>query len=151
METKFRGKNKKFGTWAYGYYVKIDDTHWIAERDVEFRVAGLDEASYDGQPETGIYGMVEVHPETIGQYTSLKDKAGKESFASDKIKMKIYFGDRPILKRADYGEFEIVWVEEEAGFMLKPLFSSEDELWDFTAECDFEIIGTIHENKELLE
>ena len=64
-EIKFKGKNKKFNTWAYGYYVKIGDTHWIAERDVEFRTAEIDEATYDCGPETGIYGMVEVIPETV--------------------------------------------------------------------------------------
>ena len=131
-EAKFRGQNKKFCMWAYGYYVQIGDTHWIAERDVEFRTADIDEASYGEQPETGIYGMTQVLPETVGEYTGLKDKNGVE----------IYEGD--ICDWCSGRVIDYVELKDNDGWKMRDLYNIN--WWE-----DAKVIGNIHENPELLK
>ncbi|MCJ7828760.1 MAG: YopX family protein [Dehalococcoidia bacterium] len=76
MQTKFRGLNLKWGTWAYGYYCVIADKHYIIERDVE--LADVDIPC----PEHGINGFAEVDPETVGMFIGQKDKNGIEIYGA---------------------------------------------------------------------
>ena len=76
------------------------------------------------------------------QYTGLKDKNGKE----------IYEGD--IISNG-YEKCIVVWVKEQAGFMLKLTNKEyEKEKWTnpmIDLRKDDEVIGNIYENPELLE
>ena len=119
-EILFRGRgNTKYndGEWYYGVPVRDFEGDWQICTDDSKRT---------------------VIPETIGQYTGLKDKNGTKIFEGD------------IGRRRD-DIFLIDWSEEKAAFVM--IFYDYiceilylEEMWD-----DAEVIGNIHDNPELLE
>lgn len=129
-EIKFRGKaiwsldklNESnidhVNGWVYGNLVMYDDIPFIVTLSL---VADV----YDY--------WVKVHPESVGQYTGLKDENERE----------IYEGD--IVKHATWGDvYEVIF--EDGGFYV---LSSYD--FQTINEYPLEVIGNIYENPELLE
>lgn len=102
-EIKFKGKSINNGEWIYGYYFYSLEhkRHLILPHD-----------SVDAIP---------VDPKTVGQFTGLLDKKGKE----------IYEGD--LLRGGIYKEYLVEWEAENGG-------------WNIAySVVSFEITGNIHE------
>lgn len=122
-EILFRGKRLGNGEWAYGFLVKMFGAYHIIDK-------------YD---ENTAY---EVIPETVGQYTGLKDKNGKRIFEGDIVRCgtgricKVTFFISP-----GVSGFDLVPI---GGFDAPPPHN-----WSLFA--DTEVIGNVHDNPELLE
>jgi len=109
---KFRGKRIKIGGWVHGYYFKIWDKTYILWGTTN-----------------GIPNMIEVIPKTVGQFTGLQDKNGKD----------IYEGD--------------VYMIDECKIIVEipDFFYNIESEMNSLEEKDIEIIGNIHKNPELVK
>ncbi len=135
-EIKFRGIPTDNNTsyfedeeFVYGYLVISDYKYYIL----------LDLLDNIKRDDYAVY-MVEVKPETIGQYTGLHDKNGKE----------IYEGD---ILQIDIDRAWIIWNEKYCYFQLVPIgdyYFDSDVIGQTLEYTETEIIGNIYENKELL-
>ena len=126
-EIKFRGKRIDNGEWVYGYYFQ-----------------GFTGISYILVMHDHILGMTEfyeVDPSTVGQYTGLKNKHGKE----------IYEGDIIVgTYKEDIGTDTGLVVFKCYGFKVEIPNVGDDELVDWERYSDsIEVIGNIYENPEL--
>lgn len=117
-EIKFRGRDIETGEWRIGDICHHDGV-----------------VSYVGQhPADGSMVIYDLRPETVGQFTGLLDKNGKEIYEGDVIKTK-------------HDEICKVFYEERTSqFTTDSYF-----LWAITGHHGGEIIGNICENPELLE
>ena len=123
-EIKFRGQRQSDNKWIYGDLlqpIEICDIYEISDCE------SIDGSRYD------------VVEDTIGQYTGLKDKNGKEIYEGDIVKI-----DCPTMKMTG----EIKYSEMSATFFIYDEII-EETLWYQKEEL--EVIGNIYENPELLE
>ena len=114
-EIKFRGRTSH-GSWAFGLLTKGFANTWIVTDD---------------------FVSAWVDPETVGQYTGLKDRSGVEIYEGDVVKYH---------PEMNAGIGRVVY--EGSGFYVTDEFNG---LLDDFATMGIEIIGNIHDNPELLE
>ena len=132
-EILFRGKRDDTGEWAEGFYCGGNERKTL--RPCIF-VYIPDRQSYDCQ---------DIIPETVGQYTGLKDIHGVKIFEGDIIKQyeKTQFGD-PV---SDFGL--IKWDNKECMLFRTSTRIGKDRL--VTSRDIYEVVGNIYDNPELLE
>lgn len=80
--------------------------------------------------------IIEVLPETVGQYTGLTDKNGKKIFEGDIVKNEYGYIGLIVMKACSY------YIEWQSGNFSNDLYVFADTL---------EVIGNIHDNPELLK
>lgn len=126
-EIKFRGKSLETGQWVYGSLVQEDGKAWI--------VGGINIEDAGDVFDFYATEWYEVIPETVGQYTSLKDMDREEIFEG-------------AIGWDEDGEVHGKIVFDEGGFLFEWENMSDDLF-----ECcgDIVIVGNIYDNPELLE
>ena len=125
-EILFRGKDKFDGEWYVGSL-----TH-----DRKYGNCFIEVCVHQGITK-------EVIPETVGQYTGLTDKNGTRVFEGD-----ILLGYLDELFPEDESRYEVIWHDYGWHIRSNGLLDTPDNDW---LKENFEVIGNIHDNPELLE
>jgi len=127
-EIRFRAKDIETGQWLHGW-IFGDKAKSIVEMD----------KNYPNNYGVEAYYTSVVEPETVGQYTGLKDKNGKEIFEGDIVAC----GDGEV-------PTEIRWVQESSAFMAYNIKRKEYHLLNkYFDRFIGEVIGNIHDNPEV--
>lgn len=158
-EIKFRGKRIDNGEWVYGTVVN-------SVNDKCYMVHGATEDAVNSNNKVDFY-FSEVNPDTIGQYTGLKTKEGKEVWEGDILKIKEYdnlgmltfTGDElKVFSFQDLtGNLRREWKGEikhgNASFFIGDMWLDGlfGDMRCSSPIYEFEVIGNIHDNPELLE
>ena len=127
-EILYRGGWIKNGEWIEGYYIFLNDTHYILE-------AGSEDWGENGE-------WFQVVPKSIGQYTGLKDRNGKKIFEGDIIRYQ-----RGIDK---FELMVVIWNESTASLVLA--YSKDMNYYETLMNTKYycEVVGNIYYNPELL-
>lgn len=127
---KFRGKNYG-GIWLYGYLMPAEKP--VINKGCKYRI------SVSPQSCAGKDKMVyEVISDTIGQYTGLKDKKGKEIYEGDIM-------NDPTTKMVGVVEWNSVLCQFQLSWQNMP--TAADIF--FMVKCGSFVIGNIHDNPEI--
>ena len=132
-EILFRGKCRYTGKWVEGFYCGGNERKTLSPCIFVYLP---DRQSYDCQ---------EIIPDTVGQFTGLKDIHGVKVFEGDIIKQyeKTQFGD-PV---SDFGL--VKWDNKECMLFRTSTRIGKDRL--VTSRDIYEVIGNIYDNPDLLE
>ena len=133
-EILFRGKRKNWDNpWVEGYLARKDLIFSWSETSMEEIFGGekLESGTY-------FYNDYPVKPETVGQYTGIKDKNGTKIFEGDIVKKNVNGRELKGLVKYKDCAFGVMINDDGNGLFLC-----------FFNDC--EVIGNIYDNPELLE
>lgn len=131
-EILFRAKRKDNGEWVEGGFSQYDCPDPFG--------AAVEMPSIIKYGEPCSLFWFEVDPETVGQYTGLKDKNGKKIFEGDIVNAERTYN------KENYTGSIVFWNGCFAVQDAKTRNVPAVDLFDV-----FEVIGNIHDNQELLE
>lgn len=122
-EILFRGKRVDTGDWFYGNLFDKDNSGRTHICTIK-------------------KGCLDIDPETVGQFTGMTDKNGTKIFEGD------------IVRHIDTTCHVVEVVNSEVYFDTKMLefgFRYSNELFHCQFNNEFEVIGNIHDNKDLIK
>lgn len=128
-EIKFRGRDIK-ENWHYGDLMTME--HFVSNSKEQYQIGDFESSL-----------VYKVDKETIGQYTGLHDKNGKEIYEGDIISYKDRITDKEDI-------FTIKYCNERASFILSNKTYDEMTINVKNQIIVAKVIGNIYENKELL-
>lgn len=123
----FRGKEENSNKWSYGSLLVRSEENYEM----------LQVRKYDGV-EGDNWGWSQVKPDTVGEYTGLKDMNGKRIFEGDIVKLLHSY----------------IRVVKYSGLNASFVTCDKDEFLGFLGDYNSNqimVIGNIHDNPELLE
>jgi uncharacterized phage protein (TIGR01671 family) len=123
-EILFRGKRKDNREWFRGNLLRLNKLAFIVPKNTWFKYGELS-------------AVIEVYPETIGQYTGMKDKNGTKIFEGDIVHGLMDYGPAGLYER---NNIVINFNETVGGYE-----------WQYFNLDTIEVIGNIYDNPELLE
>jgi uncharacterized phage protein (TIGR01671 family) len=133
-DIEFRGKDKGTNKWITGGYFVHYTRQLNPVGDDKYRAGEIVhlicQSGYADWNMPRQVQMFSVIPETVGQYTGLKDKNG----------VKIFEGDIVAWQKEN---MVIRWNKKEGCFEV-------DNYYKFEALIEFKVIGNIHDNPELV-
>ena len=168
-EILFRGKSIGTAEWLYGHLFNYGLTAPSNVPCISVCVPTSWEEAYN---------LYTVRPDTVGQYTGLKDTNGKEIYEGDILRVSEYENILTREFKDDPNRFDVFTLDEIKGDLQKSYTSPV--VWEEGTFCistngdwlhcndmflavlfgdmklsnpifDFEVIGNIHDNPELLK
>lgn len=122
---KFRGKGKKYGKWYFGN-LWDEDTHGVTH------ICTINS------------GFIKIDPNTVGQFTGLYDKKGNEIYEGDILRIGNFAN---VVCEFRHGAFGYIYSKDFHSFAGNTNYTFNPK----NTDEDFEIIGNIYDNSELLK
>ena len=146
-EIKFRGKSTTSGKWVHGMLTTLKDLGAEMQDMIIIKKEGV---FNEGSASPFFMKWDYIHKDTVGQFTGLKDKSGKEIYEGDIISVN---GKYPKLIR---------YIDEWASYCLANLTDLDCDLktsyWQQVSPCwwtdykrEIKVIGNVYDNPELLK
>lgn len=142
-EILFRGKGKTDRRWYEGYYFALSTTTYCFTEDYAAHPENtkhyitVERMTDWGLPNEHL--KAEIDPETLGQYTGLKDKNGVRIFEGDILRGHNFLHESRTIYQA--------WFDEGCFY----LFDEKGVSWHPSNIDNIEVIDNYYDNQELVE